>query len=118
MTIRTTSIGMSQELHRRGRRRSRAIVTLGLTLTLVGCGARTRERVEGETHWLSSCSEGETCSDGLVCICRVCTAACSEAEQCGALGAGGGWGWCVGRPGGGGGGGGGGTRGGGQGRGE
>src|SRR5690606_121595 len=87
MTIRTTSIGMSQELHRRGTRRSRAIVTLGLTLTLAGCGARTRERVEGETHWLSSCTEGETCSDGLVCICRVCTATCSEAEQCGALGA-------------------------------
>lgn len=85
MTIRTASIGMSQELRRLATRRLRALVAAGLTLTLAGCGGRTRQQVEGETHWLSSCTEGEACSEGLVCICGVCTATCGQVQQCEAL---------------------------------
>lgn len=51
-------------------------------LALPACGARARDRVEGETHWLSACSESSACDDGQSCICGVCTVACEADDAC------------------------------------
>src|SRR6187551_3659687 len=42
----------------------------------------TPESVEdgSETHFLRSCDE--TCSDGMQCICGVCTRSCTEQSDC------------------------------------
>lgn len=59
-----------------------SLTTAMLALTLAACGGRTLERTEGETHWLSTCSEGENCGDGQTCICGVCTATCERKGEC------------------------------------
>lgn len=54
-----------------------------LGYALVAC-AKNHEglppQVDSETHFLRSCSA--TCGDALLCICGVCTAACSADREC------------------------------------
>lgn len=61
-------------------------VALSLVL-LAGCGAREMQRVEGETHWLSSCRTSDACGDGLECVCGVCTDTCATTPDCQRFGA-------------------------------
>lgn len=58
------------------------LATLLASAALSGCGARAHDRVEGETHWLSSCTEGSICADGQTCVCGVCTSECNSDDAC------------------------------------
>lgn len=58
------------------------ILCVGLLLTLGGCGARSIVQTEGETHWLTSCAEGESCGGGQTCVCGVCTQSCEASRDC------------------------------------
>lgn len=60
-------------------------VSLAMVLAAIacsGCGARARDRVEGETHWLSACTESSACDDGQSCVCGVCTVVCEADDAC------------------------------------
>ena len=61
------------------------ILCVGLLLTLAGCGARSLVETEGETHWLTTCADGESCGGGQTCICGVCTQTCEESRDCRAV---------------------------------
>jgi hypothetical protein len=63
----------------------RPLILLGVLA--VACGTRAGETQPGtgsETHFLSWCSSG-SCSDGLDCICGVCTRPCAETASCAEL---------------------------------
>jgi hypothetical protein len=65
-----------------GQRRSR-IPVAWLGLLLAGCGGVTGHGGNRETHFLSYCHG--SCSDGLSCVCGVCTKACEGAATCQAI---------------------------------
>jgi hypothetical protein len=53
------------------------------------CGCRSGEpgpSTGSETHFLSWCSNDESCGEGLACLCGVCSAACSDSASCVSLG--------------------------------
>jgi len=61
-----------------------AVVSLGFLLggACGGLGPKTGS----ETNFLSSCDA--SCGEGLSCLCGVCTLACSDTDECSALGSG------------------------------
>jgi hypothetical protein len=62
--------------------RTSAILSLFFAL---GCGAQTGETADpgngGRAHWFQSCDDDAECGS-LECLSRVCTRACSDAEEC------------------------------------
>jgi len=57
-----------------------------LAFLLSSCGGATDELAGGvgsNTNWLSPCADGDSCAEGLTCLCGVCTTACSNAECAG-----------------------------------
>lgn len=73
----------------RGRQRRDALWTALLAAwlllpasALVACGGRASGGSSGsETHWLQSCVSDSECGT-LQCHCGICTAACSESDEC------------------------------------
>ncbi len=64
----------------------RILSALGLALMLtVACG-NTAGLSEGETHWLSRCTESADCVGGHSCLCGVCTSVCDATSDCEHLG--------------------------------
>ena len=51
-------------------------------MLVAGCGTTSTSSIEGETHWLSRCSDSQPCKTSLQCVCGVCTRTCSEPSQC------------------------------------
>lgn len=71
-----------QPMHRVRAGLSRTLSALGLALILtVACGSTTGSS-EGETHWLSRCTETSDCVGGHSCLCGVCTLDCKGASDC------------------------------------
>lgn len=50
---------------------------------VTGCGARTQEHFDSQSHWLS-CEEDAQCGE-LSCQCAVCTSSCESDADCWAL---------------------------------
>lgn len=48
---------------------------------LVGCG-KTEAATDTKTNWLSGCVSDDDCSNGLSCLCGVCTLACTKSSEC------------------------------------
>jgi hypothetical protein len=55
---------------------------------LTGCRSEdVRPTTGSETHFLSRCDDGDSCGEGLECLCGVCTRACERASDCSAVAA-------------------------------
>jgi hypothetical protein len=54
-----------------------------LLAVLLGCAESVPGPVDGETHFLSLCTND--CGKGLACICGVCTRVCDDDKSCDAL---------------------------------
>jgi hypothetical protein len=61
-------------------------VKLVIVLTgIIGMGATgctDGPQTGGETHWMLTCSADGGCSPGQVCVCGVCTVACTDQSEC------------------------------------
>src|SRR5688572_26961910 len=57
-------------------------MTLCAWLLLAGCGAKVNEHTEGETHWLSACTQSASCGSDYACVCGVCTQTCEQTSAC------------------------------------
>jgi hypothetical protein len=67
---------------------SRSPLTIVALALAVGCeGADPRPKTGSETHFLSWCSSSGSCSDGLDCLCGVCTKSCADTASCAGLAA-------------------------------
>lgn len=56
--------------------------TTWLAVLSTACGARSTDATDTKTNWLTHCEEDDECSDGLSCLCGVCSKACEESEEC------------------------------------
>lgn len=59
-----------------------------LAALIASCAGTTSEQSDptgGETHFLTRCTEGETCGGGLSCICGACSLPCDSRRACEAL---------------------------------
>lgn len=57
------------------------------SLLVLACQTQGRDGVDGETHFLKSCSPSkDSCGDGLKCLCGVCSLACNQSSTCEAFG--------------------------------
>jgi hypothetical protein len=52
----------------------------------VGCAKATDPLPNKNTNWLRDCISDASCTDGLSCVCGVCTLRCAAASECGAAG--------------------------------
>lgn len=60
-------------------------IGLFLGLLAVACEALDAgDKTAGETHFLKACSAGDTCGDGLECVCERCTLPCDDQAACSA----------------------------------
>lgn len=48
----------------------------------VACSGSRVPQSEGETHWLSACSDDDDCDRDHVCVCGVCTVECEGDRAC------------------------------------
>lgn len=62
----------------------RGVPALSALLVAFGCQPGVRNApTDGETHFLSACSPlGDTCGQGLVCLCGLCSLPCEETAAC------------------------------------
>lgn len=57
------------------------VLSVLLWSTLAGCGAKTSDKVGGETNWLTACAIDADCGVGS-CLCGTCTRECSDDDAC------------------------------------
>jgi len=53
-----------------------------LAFALPACQSGGGPVVGSETHFLSICSNGDSCGEGLHCVCGACTISCSDDDEC------------------------------------
>lgn len=63
---------------------SAALLALGVVL-VSSCGRVAVDTTDSESHFLVLC-EGDTCAEGLSCVCGVCTRPCEADDACAPLG--------------------------------
>lgn len=79
-TTSETMTPRSRQTTRRPRLRTGWFVGALLFSLVASCGQVDSLGGNGETHFLSSCTQ--TCGEGLSCICGVCTIACDSPAAC------------------------------------
>src|SRR3954452_11217699 len=58
------------------------ITWVAITLLFTGCNATHDPLPNKSTNWLRECTSGRMCSDGLSCLCGVCTETCGTVADC------------------------------------
>jgi len=62
------------------------VVAVGLALTALGCAKTTENPGLGtNTNWMRTCDAPSDCGEGDLCVCGVCTRACTSSSSCGAV---------------------------------
>jgi hypothetical protein len=61
-------------------------VLLALTAGFGGCRGEGKGATDTSSNWLGTCGEGETCGDGLECLCGVCSRSCETTLGCAEFG--------------------------------
>jgi hypothetical protein len=59
------------------------ITWVAITLLFTGCNATHDPLPNKSTNWLRECTSDRMCSNGLTCLCGVCTKTCGQAADCG-----------------------------------
>jgi hypothetical protein len=54
---------------------------------VAACGAEsTTSATDTKTNWLGQCEKDSECSEGLECLCGMCTRGCEQTDECSSLG--------------------------------
>ncbi|MEI9938681.1 MAG: hypothetical protein WDO69_15795 [Pseudomonadota bacterium] len=57
-------------------------LTLFVGALLFGCSPKAKEDGDSQTNWLEACEEDTKCAGGTMCLCGVCTRACTDSSTC------------------------------------